>query len=122
IPVVTAGCRYQNGAGDSNAGAVSSVQMDNTIGMQLCIDHLRAREYRRIAHLAGPETQSDAHERREAYTRIIQEFQDPIVIDAAADPEHLKIGYQGAQRLWRRKGPKVDAIIAYDDMVAIGAM
>ena len=122
IPVVTAGCRYQGGAADRGQEPVCSVQMDNSTGMQLCIDHLRARQYRRIAHLAGPVIQSDAHERRQAYEDIISEFQDPIVVEASAEHEHLRIGYQGAQDLWADCGDVVDAIIAYDDLVAIGAM
>lgn len=122
IPVVTAGCRYQNGATEAKQESVSSVQMDNTIGMQLCIDHLRAREYRNIAHFAGPVYQSDAHERRRAYEDLISEFQAPIVIEASSDLEHLKIGYQSAQTLWNRYGSAVDAIVAYDDLVAIGAI
>lgn len=122
IPVVTAGCRYHGNTASPSTGTVTSVQMDNRIGMQLSIDHLRAREYCTIAHLAGPGIHSDAHERRQAYEAIVGKFQKPIVIEASAEPEHLHIGYQGAEELWDMRSGAVDAIIAYDDLVAIGAM
>ena len=122
IPVVTAGCRYQGSDSNLTDDLVSSVQMANRFGMRLAIAHLRARKYRNIAHLVGPVNQSDAHERRVAYEEIVSDSQKPMVIHASADPEHLQIGYQGAEELWTSCPGRVDAIIAYDDLVAIGAM
>lgn len=61
--------------------AVPIVQPDDEEAMRLAVEHLRAKGHRKIAHLAGPESHSDARQRRVAFERCAARlgFKQPYI-------------------------------------------
>jgi LacI family transcriptional regulator len=100
---------------------LSHVGVDNTAGIQLAIDHLISRGRSRIVFVAGPYWQSDAQERLGAYNHIIKEYHTPIVVDSDPHERFWQRGYMAVEAILKRK-EKFDAIVAYDDQTAIGAI
>jgi len=121
IDAVIAGNFYETPKLPEQIPSVSIVHLDNHAGMQMGICHLRERGCSRIAFLAGPRRHSDARERRHAYENVIKEYHRPIVADIGTNDQYWQRGYLAADLLEKQKVP-FDAIIAYDDMVAVGAI
>jgi DNA-binding LacI/PurR family transcriptional regulator len=121
VPII-AGCTYRSPATSSlDASSFPTVSMDNSAGILLAINHLLSKEYNRIAHIPGPNWHGDAYERRIAYETIICQHHKPIVA-IAEDADRFWIrGYSGAAYLYNQ-GLTFDALIAYDDQTAIGAI
>lgn len=101
---------------------LSAVVSDDALGMQLAVDHLVALGHRRIGHLAGPETVSTGHLRRKG-------FYDAIALHglAAADcPSEATTAYsreEGARAALQllASTPEITAIVAANDLLALGA-
>lgn len=51
-----------------------TVDVDNTLGTRLALEHLLKLGHRRIAYLMGAPTQSSVHQRRCAYEAILEEW------------------------------------------------
>lgn len=100
---------------------VSLVAVDNQMGIQLTINHLRNQDRVRIAFIAGPSWQSDAYERKHAYESLIRQYHPPYIVESVTDDSLFKQGFEGTQSLME-SDKDIDAIIAYDDSVALGAM
>jgi LacI family transcriptional regulator len=103
------------------APPVTTVHVNNQIGVQLAMDHLIEQGRKRIAFLAGPRWHSDAAQRRYAYESIVARLHSPLVIDVSAQEQFWCRGCHAAKML-RRNKQRFDAIVAYDDLVAIGAI
>ncbi|MFA6187460.1 MAG: LacI family DNA-binding transcriptional regulator [Phycisphaerae bacterium] len=100
---------------------VSLVHIDNNAGMRLAINHLIEQKKQRIAFITGPKSHSDARDRLQAYEYIIKDYQKPIIADLDTDERFWQRGYLVVRHLAEQR-IKYDAIIAYDDLVAIGAI
>ena len=59
---------------------VPVIQPDNGTAMRLAVEHLLAQGHRKIAHLAGPDSHSDARQRREAFEAAIKQSGLPLVV------------------------------------------
>ncbi len=103
------------------APPVTTVHVNNQIGVQLAMDHLIKQGRKRIAFLAGPRWHSDAAQRRHAYESIVTRLHSPLVIDVGIEERFWCRGSHAAKMLSRNKR-RFDAIVAYDDLVAIGAI
>jgi len=122
IATVIAGCAFKEpGKSILESSEVSSVSMNNYTGMQLAIFHLIKQNRKKIAYIDGPQWHADACERREAYENIIKDHYDPTVISPKTIEPSWKAGYDGTAKL-RSISHNYDAIIAYDDRIAIGSM
>lgn len=122
LTAVIAGNYYvENCAVLPPAPPVATVHVNNQIGVQLAMDHLIAQGRKRIVFLAGPRWHSDAAQRRYAYESIITRLHSPIVIDVSTDEQFWCRGCHAAKMLSQNK-QRFDAIMAYDDLVAIGAI
>lgn len=121
IRIVLAGSYYLQPKQNAFIPQVSTVHIDNQAGMQLAINHLIEQKRQKIAFLTGSKTHSDAMDRLQAYEYIIKQYHSPIIADLDSDERFWKRGYLAAERLFEQK-IQFDAIIAYDDLVAIGAM
>jgi len=101
---------------------VATVRVDDRAGIDLAIGHLVEQGRRRIAYVPGPTTSFDAVERRDAYEELIRKRHAPILADGLGDERYWTRGYRGAKQLLAGRRPRVDAIMAYDDPVAMGAI
>ncbi|KGB56286.1 LacI family transcription regulator [Sphingopyxis sp. LC81] len=101
---------------------LSAVVSDDTLGMQLAVDHLVALGHKRIGHLAGPETISTGHLRRKG-------FYDAIALHGlaagncpseATEAYSREEGLRAGERLLA-SAPDITAIVAANDLLALGA-
>ena len=107
---------------------VSSVMVDNETGGRLALEHLYQRGHRRIAIIRGPKRLIDSAPRWRGIQKFAQSvkleldssliLQIPDVFDANASFEH---GYRLTEELLQQK-KKFSAILAFDDLTALGAM
>lgn len=121
IPIVTAGNPYKSQDARMNALKLAVVQIDNRLGIQLLIDHMLEKGRKRIAFITGPPWHSDADERKAAYEALICKRHPPVIAEIAGRELFWQRGFLGAKQLIQRNA-RIDAIIAYDDNVALGAM
>jgi len=100
---------------------VGLIAVDNQRGMQLAVDHLVGRGHRCIALLAGPVTSPSSQRRVQGYRRAMQGWNLPVAPDWVVPcPPTVEGGQTEATSLLARH-PEVTALIAYNDLVAIGA-
>ncbi len=107
---------------------VSSVMVDNETGGRLALEHLYQRGHRRIAIIRGPKRLIDSIPRWRGIQKFAQSakleldnsliLQIPDVFDANASFDH---GYRLTEELLQQK-KKFTAILAFDDLTALGAM
>jgi len=98
------------------------VGADNTLGAELATRHLLKHGARRLAFVGGPEQSSSRAERKrgvevalaDARLRLRPEWSVPSLATWEG-------GYQATQSLLTRS-PRPDAIVAYNDVVAFGAL
>ena len=121
IDAIIAGSFYQDPDQSQQIPAVSTIHIDNNAGIHMGICHLRKQGCERIAFLTGPNWHSDAIERRLAYENVIKKYHEPIVADIGTSDQYWQRGYFAVDLLNREK-TEFDGIIAYDDLVAIGAI
>ena len=121
IPAVIAGNPYRSPLKALNSSVIPIVQIDNRMGIRLAIDHLKQRNRTCIAFISGPDWHSDADERRTSYEECITSLHDPIVAAIESTNLYWQRGYLSA-KLIVDTYKECDAIIAYDDNVALGAM
>ena len=95
--------------------------VDNHGGAMAMVEHLVASGHRRIAFIAGPQDNFDAHERlrgyREALQRLLpgaQEWVLPGDFDEAS-------GHRAGRELLAAS-PRPDAVFAANDMMALGCL
>ena len=102
--------------------------VDNETGGRLALEHLYQRGHRRIAIIRGPKRLIDSAPRWRGVQKFAQSanleldsgliLQFPDVFDANASFEH---GYRLTDELIQQK-KKFTAILAFDDLAALGAM
>lgn len=99
-----------------------TINVNDWRGARLAVAHFLERGRRRIAYLNGPAHSVSAHRRLEGYRDAITEagisLDEGLVDCCLPDTES---GYEAALALLDRS-PNVDAILAFNDLVAVGAM
>lgn len=104
----------------TQAGQVA-IGIDNYGGARRMVEHLQACGHRRIAFIAGPENNFDAHERLRGYRDAL------LAVDPAAEPLVLPgdfseaSGHLAGQRLLSI-APRPEAVFAANDMMALGCL
>ncbi len=87
------------------------------------VEHLVQSGYKRIAHFSGPAALSLTNERKsgylEALTKYGYEIDESLIIETGVLMEK---GHLAMQQLFSSSQPLPDAIFAFNDPVAIGAM
>ena len=122
LPVIIAGNHYVDPKKSfSSTPPATSVRINNEAGIEIALNHLHQQGKERIAFIAGPDWHYDATQRRNAYQTLIQPYHNPIIADLTTQEQSWKRGYQSAKLLYN-SNEKFDAIVTYDDLVAIGAM
>jgi DNA-binding LacI/PurR family transcriptional regulator len=109
------------GAGPSG---VASIAANDETGVFQAVAHLARRHGRtRIAFIGGPEASLDAARRREGYQIALESLKlqaDPVLM-VVGDYE-VRSGREAVAQLRRHGGLPFDAIVAANDLMAIGAL
>jgi DNA-binding LacI/PurR family transcriptional regulator len=121
IRVVITGCFFHDRKIYDAFKEVSFVNVDNRMGIELQINHLVQQGRSRIAFIAGPTYDSDMHVRKKAYMDLIKKYHPPIIAQVGRNTSSLEHGYLSVDIL-TESDRKFDAVIAYDDEVALGAI
>ncbi|VAV97220.1 Ribose operon repressor [hydrothermal vent metagenome] len=100
---------------------VSSVITDDIVGIRSAFNHLVELGHKNIAHIAGPQDTSTGFERYREYISCMKmnDFKDALV--EYTDAYNIEEGRLAFQRLWNAE-PKVTAIIAGNDLIALGCI
>lgn len=102
--------------------SVMTLNVNDALGAQLAVDHLTAQGRRRIAQVAGPVTSVSGQRRMDGYRAGLQRAHLPF------DPEMLEHclptteGGRAATHALLSRRPKLDALVAFNDLVAVGAL
>ena len=103
-------------------GLASSVVSDDEAGIRLVVEHLIAQGHRLIGHVAGPSWLSTGFHRRAAFEKLTSEWKIPArdgyVVEAGAFSREEGLV---AARFVLAVHPKPTAIVAGNDLLAIGA-
>ncbi|MGN7823525.1 LacI family DNA-binding transcriptional regulator [Chitinophaga sp. 22536] len=102
--------------------STSKVMQDDYNGAFEATEHLIAKGYRRIAHIAGPQGLTFTGNRQRGYLDALRKHKLPVhdswIIHSGFSQDS---GYQDFQQLWQLRS-KPDAIFAVNDRKAVGAM
>ncbi|MGD7706637.1 LacI family DNA-binding transcriptional regulator [Microlunatus sp. Y2014] len=95
-----------------------SVVIDNADGMREAVEHLAALGHQRIAYLNGPKRSWSNRLRRDAVAAATADLGVELVEFGPFEPV-VQSGVRAADLV---VAAKVSAVIAYDDMIALGVM
>jgi LacI family transcriptional regulator len=99
-----------------------SACIDDEAGAYRAVRHLLSSGRRTIAFLAGPAASHSGHRRATGYRRALAEAR--VAIDPALSIEcapDIEGGYEAARRAITDH-PRTDALLCYNDLVAVGAL
>ncbi len=104
---------------DRQVQGLPTVSADNRAGSRMLAEHLLQLGYRDIAYVAGPQDVSTARERLEGFVEALSERGvRPVCVRRGKYT--YESGYARAKDVLRRE--HVDAIVAANDLMAVGAM
>ena len=103
---------------------IPALMVDSLGGMQKIVDHLiEAHGYRRIGFICGPLGQREADSRYQAYLNSLEEHGLHFDSDLVAEGDYTRpSGVLAMRRLLHTSGKKLDAVVAANDSMALGAM
>ena len=103
---------------------VSSVLIDNTVGLRGVLEHLaKDHGYKRIAFIGGPESNVEAKERYSVYLDVLKECGLPFDPDLTAVGDFTKYsGVRAVGDFLDVRGVKFQALAAANDEMALSAM
>jgi LacI family transcriptional regulator len=104
---------------ESSQPNVSTINVDDRAGAEMAVQHLRQSGRTHIALLAGPETSVSGRRRLEGYRAGLADLFNENWLEYG--PPTTQGGTEAALRLLQRH-PEVDAFVAYNDLVAVGAL
>lgn len=102
--------------------SVPAVLGDDRAGISLAVEHLVELGHQAIGHIAGPSWVSTGLTRSEAFLEAVGRTGLPSDADLVEEAEWYQVepGYQAALALLRRH-PDLTAIVAANDLLALGA-
>ena len=107
------------GAGDGRP----TVEVDSAAGIRQALEHLRTHGHRNVAFVAGdPQDEGDSALRLHAFRRVMPELGLEFVEDLVAHGYHSELGGYEAMKAILDRGRLFTAVIASNDLSAIGAM
>jgi diguanylate cyclase (GGDEF)-like protein len=103
---------------------VSSVLIDNTVGLRGVLEHLaKDHGYKRIAFIGGPESNVEAKERYSVYLDVLKERGLPFDPDLTVVGDFTKYsGVRAVGDFLDVRGVKFQALAAANDEMALSAM
>nr|GID40019.1 LacI family transcriptional regulator [Actinoplanes campanulatus] len=99
--------------------AFSAVEVDVRDGVEAAVEHLIARGHRRIGMIDCPAASDPA--RRDVLLAAAAAHGAPIAADAIVEVEQSQAGGEAGLARLREIRPDVTAVMAFNDMVAMGA-
>ena len=102
-----------------DVGKIPSVNVDQILGAQLAVEHLISLGHKRIAHISGPKNWFETQKRIEGWKCALEKSKlstKPLV----AGDWSARSGYEATKEIL--KDPKVTAIFAANDSMALGAL
>jgi LacI family transcriptional regulator len=101
---------------------LASVLVNDASGAQVAVEHLNSRGHRNIGFLGGQNDSHSARERREGYRRAVRRAGLPLDPRwCEGSPPTVEGGRTAAQDLLARH-PELTALLAYNDLVALGVL
>ncbi len=97
------------------------LRIDNRVGAAAVARHFAETGRRAVVHIAGPDHNVDARERREAFLQAMAEFAPQATVTVLEGDFSEDSGERAAQRIVS-EGLRVDAIFAANDMTAAGCL
>jgi LacI family transcriptional regulator, galactose operon repressor len=101
---------------------VSMILVDNHLGARLAVEHLAERGHRNMGMLAGPLASPSSLQRVQGFRQAMAERALPVpdscIVTGAPT---LDGGHEAARQLLMRH-PEVTGLLAYNDLVALGAL
>ena len=98
-----------------------SMAIDNRAGAAAIARHLIDLGRRHLLHIAGPDHNIDARERREGFEQAVHAFAPDATVTVLPGDFNEETGEAAAEKILR-DGLKVDAIFAANDMMAVGCL
>ena len=103
----------------------STVSINNEYGGYMALQHLYELGHRRIVYLRGPKTIVDSVLRWEGIEEFAKKMDLKIprqtIVDLPTPPINPSVGFYATKALLKR-GVKFTALLAFDDMTALGAV
>jgi LacI family transcriptional regulator len=101
---------------------VVTINVDDYTGARYAVNHLLEMGRRHIALINGPETSLSARRKLNGYKTCLEENQIPFRGDYVVNClPAVQAGQEAASRLFLDH-PDIDAVVAFDDMVAVGVL
>lgn len=99
------------------------VAADYTSGVRMVVEALSERGHRRVAYISGQPAMLPIRQRLAAFKRCArkQGFDQGEELFEVSDLTFAG-GYEAARKLWANAGRKPTAIVAFSDVVAVGAL
>lgn len=108
--------------GRSSDRSAFSVNNDNVYGAHIAASHLIENGFSKIAFLSGPNDLVVSQDRLNGYRQALMEHNIPYDADCVIETNFTdQSGYQAMDILTSR-GQKCDAVVAADDMIALGVL
>jgi len=98
-----------------------AMRVDNWAGMEAIVRHLLFTGRRSLVHIAGPAGNIDARERREAFAATLAQHAPDVPVRIVEGNFREEAGARATAALLDA-GEPADAIVAANDMMALGAM
>ena len=105
-----------------SAPGVSSVRMNYHGGVLAAIDYLTGLGHHRIGFISGPMSLGSARLRSAAFTEALGQHRLVSETHLVQEANHRVDGGQAAMRRMLAAGPRPTAVLASNDLTAIGAM
>ncbi|HWU00605.1 MAG TPA: LacI family DNA-binding transcriptional regulator [Terriglobales bacterium] len=103
-------------------GTETYIGPDNIKGMGLVVDHLAALRRKRIAFLGGPVGKSSSKERLQGFTAAMRRNKIPVDQKLVLSLEINRRSAMEATLDLLKQQPAIDAIVCYNDVIALGAL
>src|SRR5258708_220859 len=102
--------------------SITSVVTNDAYGIRLAVDHLLQLGHRKLAYVGGPLNTSTATGRREGFIAALKTYRlsvrEKLIVDCASFT--VQAGAAAARQLLRTANRSFTAIVAANDMLALG--
>lgn len=106
--------------------------IDTTFDKVVCVDHVLGGEmaasyllelgHRNIACITGPVNLVDSRQRLQGYKKALSKYQVPFAPDLIVEGKYTFESGAAAADILLKRNRKIDAVFAFNDMMAIGAI